>query len=600
MSWRSRATPVDESPSEGWRSRAQSVEAEASNPGTAAVRQFVQGTTGNFSDEAAGGMEAAGRAIGLKGVGGPMRDISIADGGPTLDWEVLKDAYRRARDQEREALKKEAKEHPKTAALANLAGAIASPINKIMPGASLAKSGAVIGGVSGAGASEAEDAQGLLIDTATGTVIGGVAGKAAQKIAPVIEKGARAAREKVGEKAKSAADWLSARALGAERGTIKSLGADKVKAIGRYALDEGVITARGSTDQKIARNLAKQQAGADKMNAVYDAIDEKGLSTFNPLDAAVEVDSKIGGFYRSPINRGETNQLENTLESILMRGDKNIPLKEAQSLKEELGKVANWKNKLNITDKEKMARDAYGVVSSRIDEAVDKGAKEIGSNDLLETLKEGRRLYSLSKGAEQLLENKLAREQGNNIIGLTDAITGGGALTYGAVSGDYEGAIGIVAAKKVLSRYGAQNAALGFDRVSKMLLREPKFAAIAKSNPATFKAIVSNLTRKVTPTGALPKAADRHELDRDSSTPAIEKVSGRDNYRAPTKGPAKWANDGFEKLSRHGLEGLDRAALMSDRRTKDLLIRASDLKPGSKAMDRIAEKLKARTAKGGE
>lgn len=96
------------------------------------------------------------------------------------------------------------------------------------------------------------------------------------------------------------------------------------------------------------------------------------------------------------------------------------------------------------------------------------------------------------------------------------------------------------------------------------------------------------------------KAADNKELDRDSSTPAMDKVSNPSSAAAPTKGPTKWANDGFEKLSQHGAGGLDREALMNDPKARELLIQASDLKPGSKAMDSVLSKIKARAAKGGE
>ena len=74
----------------------------------------------------------------------------------------------------------------------------------------------------------------------------------------------------------------------------------------------------------------------------------------------------------------------------------------------------------------------------------------------------------------------------------------------------------------------------------------------------------------------------------------------------PLKGPAKWANDGHEKLLDH-VEGdpdtkklleKNKASMMSDPKTKQLLIQASDLKPGSKAMQDVLSKLKTKTAAG--
>jgi hypothetical protein len=77
------------------------------------------------------------------------------------------------------------------------------------------------------------------------------------------------------------------------------------------------------------------------------------------------------------------------------------------------------------------------------------------------------------------------------------------------------------------------------------------------------------------------------EMDRESSTPAQE----------PARGLDKWAADGFAKLERHGAKDLDREALFNDPKLKDLLIQASDLKPGSKAMDALLTRIKDRTKK---
>lgn len=70
-----------------------------------------------------------------------------------------------------------------------------------------------------------------------------------------------------------------------------------------------------------------------------------------------------------------------------------------------------------------------------------------------------------------------------------------------------------------------------------------------------------------------------------------------------TKGPDKWASDGFNKLLEHsGDQNLkdSKQKMLSDPKTKDLLIKASDLKPGSKAMDEIMSKIKNRVSKGQE
>jgi len=65
----------------------------------------------------------------------------------------------------------------------------------------------------------------------------------------------------------------------------------------------------------------------------------------------------------------------------------------------------------------------------------------------------------------------------------------------------------------------------------------------------------------------------------------------------PLKGREKWADEGFNKLLEDApeLEKI-KGALLDDPKAKDLIIQASDLKPGSKAMINIVSKLKQKLA----
>lgn len=69
------------------------------------------------------------------------------------------------------------------------------------------------------------------------------------------------------------------------------------------------------------------------------------------------------------------------------------------------------------------------------------------------------------------------------------------------------------------------------------------------------------------------------------------------------RGKEKWANDGFEKVLKHSsdtsfldLIKVNKEKLFSDPKNKDLLIQASDLKPRSKAMDKVVSKIKSKIA----
>lgn len=480
-----------------------------------AGRAALQGASAGLSDEFAGLVEGAGRALGVEGAGGKIKDIKLSKEGPTLDWEVLRDAYQKARDIEREALKKGKEQNPEVANVAEIAGAVVSPVNKLMAGASLAKQGAVVGGLTGFGTSEAEDIVPMTKDVLSGAAFGGVAGKALDVAAPLVQKGVQA----LGNKAEDLANRMAARAIGAERGTVKKLGLDKVKDIGRYALDNKLLSS--DAEEMLTRNEALKSKAGQMMENVYSQIDEAGASTFNPLEVATKVDEQIGGFYRSPINKGETAQLENTLEAILMRGDKPIALKEAQVLKQELGKVAKWNMTPNPTDKELMARDAYRVVSDAIDKATEEGAKSINKEGLSELLSQGKKLYSSAKGAEELLKNKVAREQGNKIGGLTDYI----ATTGAATSGGAAPAAATFVGKKGLEKYGPKLTAETLDKASKMLLKSPNMQQIMRVNPEAFNALVYKAAEQMTPQNE--KQREPQSFNEESSMDAlIQKMQG--------------------------------------------------------------------------
>lgn len=481
MSWRDRAKPVSQG-SGSWRDRAVPVldqQAPQSNMIEAGLEGLGQGVTLGYGNELAAALE----------------QVTFPVASFLTGQDVQADPYLEARDKYEQRSKQLQQENPGAYLSGNvggaLAGAIASaPLTAVKGATGLAKLGnaARIGALQGA-AMDVENKQGEFSlgaeDRIKNAILGGVLGGAFQGGTNLMNKTPGVLAD--------TAESLAAKALGAERGSIKQIGYDKVKAAGRTALDEGLLSPLSSTDDLIARTEALQKQGGNLMGDVYSAIDEAGASTFNPLDTAVKVENKIGGFYRSPINRGETNQLENTLEAILMRGDKNLPIKEAQVLKQELGKVANWKNNLNITDKEKMARDAYGIVSSAIDEAVDTGANALNSPGLLDKLQRGKDLFSKTSTMEKLLENKQAREQGNKFFGLTDAITGGASLGYGGMTGDWETAAGVFLGKKGLEKYGAQTGALAFDKLSKALMKSPQWAKMAKDNPQVFSQFVTRL-----------------------------------------------------------------------------------------------------------
>jgi len=118
--------------------------------------------------------------------------------------------------------------------------------------------------------------------------------------------------------------------------------------------------------------------------------------------------------------------------------------------------------------------------------------------------------------------------------------------------------------------------------IGKRLQNLPEFKSLAETKPEVFNMVV----------GIFAKALE--------NTPkALPKVAGD-----KPKGEDKWADDGLKKILDHAkdpetqkaLEGA-RNMMLQNPKLKQLLIFASDLKPGSPAMDKVLEQIKKEQAK---
>lgn len=447
------------------------IEEEDSGPSSfeSGLRGAAQGASLGFADEIAGGLESL----------------------------VSDKSYKQARDESRQAYRAAEDANPITYNSGQVGAGVATAF---IPGLNLAKGAtlaaragqaAAMGAAAGLGSSDEEDLSGMALDTAKGAALGGALQGAGEKIvAPAVKYGAGklgkvggSLSAKVSDFLKNRAERSAAKAMGAERGTIKKLGVDKVQQIGRQALDEGVVTPLASTDDLISRNESLKSRVMGKRQSIYDKIDAENASTFNPQDVATQIRNEAGEFNQaSPLNRGKLKKLDDSMEAILLRGPDDISMNEAQQLVRELGDAAKWSGIGKRTPEEELAQKIYMMARERLNQSAADAAETMGGKSLRGVLEGTNQKYATAKNADELLKNKFAREQGNKLFGLTDTIAGAGGL--GAVGGP--GTIGILAAKKGLERYGAQLTAVGADKLSKMVASSPekfgKFAgALAKA-----------------------------------------------------------------------------------------------------------------------
>lgn len=152
------------------------------------AKKFAQGISYGFLPRIAGGMETAGQAIGIKGLGSPdISDIGFQKP-ELLEPEKLKENYLQAKKAYEESLDKASERSPVASNIAEFAGGVMAPI----PGAKAATltgkalKGAGLGAVAGYGYSRDDDEK--LGRMTTGGVLGAVAPIVAEKVfEPVVK-----------------------------------------------------------------------------------------------------------------------------------------------------------------------------------------------------------------------------------------------------------------------------------------------------------------------------------------------------------------------------------------------------------------------------
>lgn len=662
--WVSISKPKDEGE---WVSVNALPKEEETNPVMSGIRGVTQGASAGFSDELAGLIEGGGRALGVEGAGGPIKDISLADDGPSLDWNTIRDAYTRARDKERGALKKDAQDNPATAMASNLAGSVVSPLNKVVGGMSAARQGLALGGAMGLGSSEADNVADMTKDALTGSAFGGVVGAGLDAASPYAEKAANW----VGDKTKGLAEKIAYSSKGPMLRDVRSdFAKGRINEEGRYILDN--LAQRNGTIETLAENAAARNlAAGDKLDDIYNQasaefgpqlqkvgydpmrdkqailgearkalgqsegstralakletyLDEvaarhgdkpaqeaqaafnKELDQYLPKFRQFLKDRKdyrgalgsAGDDLSQPVLPGIVDDLQRTssetiplelqgpersimqaempsindavqeemfslprarhnmnqrtadlrtmsnrmddailggeqmgiegLESVpqvfskgqvpsiggeagqtsmafapeapirpVRPGDIRNPMspRQANEVKSAMDDVINYSR--NPLSSEPVTEKAFSAARQAMSRKVDEGIESLGGDTLLQSLKDANKDFGMSRSVQRSAQDMVNRKASHKIIGLTDAITGAGALGYGGATGDWKTAGGIFAAKKGLEKYGAQNAALLTDRISKALMNSPQLSAIATKNPQAFQNLVQKMGKSL-------------------------------------------------------------------------------------------------------
>ncbi|MCB0801735.1 MAG: hypothetical protein KDB74_01440 [Flavobacteriales bacterium] len=290
---------------------------------------------------------------------------------------------------------------------------------------------------------------------------------------------------KLTKKLDDISDVRAAKFAGLERGTAKKLGPEKVKELGRQLKEKGQVKLNASADDLLVSNQMIKNEVLQERKRLYDLIDDNAASQFKPLDVAAKLDKELGTFNKtSPLNKGAANQLDNTIEAILQRAPKEgdtITMQEAQKLVSELGNAAKFDTSRS-SEANNLAKRAYGIVRNEINEAADRSGELLNQPKLKKTLNELNKTYANAKALDKLISNKLARESGNKMFGLTDTIAGSIAVGQLGPSG-----LAVLAGKKGLEKYGNQGASLLTARASQLLKNLQNSESLVSKMPSILQ-----------------------------------------------------------------------------------------------------------------
>lgn len=419
---------------------------EKMSPEMAALNKATQGMSFGFGDELAGGMDAFGRVIGVEGLGsGDIANVGLAEGGPTLDLETLKDTYRQGRDTERAKMQKAETDQPKAALAGDIAGSLIAPIPGLGAAKTLGKAGSLMdrykklskakqamttgaaaGGIESLGRTEEDTALGMAEDTAGGVLGGGVLGGIVGKVGSKFSK---EGVEKIAKEAPKEANIAALKAAGAGKkdikrefgfNTNKRASSDTAKGTGQTLLDEDLLKVRQSpTELKDAMVNRLDEVVQKRMNPTISKLDTatqnvkpkdltnqfKGFTDRmrdtmeNTVGGSTYAEEASGRVYKNMVNTSK-NVFDDVQEA-LKGPDK---FKRLLEIKRKLQKEVDWNNPDKSAYNQFLIQ-TQGNVSGLMNDIAKKSSTELG-----EQMAKNNKTYANLISGNDIAGNEMARD----------------------------------------------------------------------------------------------------------------------------------------------------------------------------------------------
>lgn len=430
--------------------------AEGSEPGmlNTLVTQGAAGATGGLDDEIAGFLSALGRVGGVDNLGGKIKDVGLADSGPTLDMDKLKAAYLKTRDGARTMKAEQSEAHPVASFVGQGAGMLANPLAAGEMGAAKL---AALGAAQGLGDSTADNALGMAKDAALGGAIGGAAGAATPYLTKGLSAVGGAAAKGLGlagEKIEQAALPFYGKATGATGKEAARFAPGTLEAL----RDNGIVKFGRSQSQIADAAQNALDAQGSKIGQIIDGISAKG-ATGSRDEVLAGLNAKLAELRGNPGEAETVRKLQGIVDDVAA-GPETPSLRALEDTKRSFQSKVNWHDP-DAQAAKATAADVYKRLSEKIVTRADPAsASEFSS---------AKKLYGQLAPVADAANRRAMQAQQSPTGGLLDYVA------YGA-----GGLPGVIAKKTIMPRVNSSLAS-STDMLSKAVSASPEaFGHFAK------------------------------------------------------------------------------------------------------------------------
>lgn len=522
--------------------------------------------------------------------------------------------YVQDRDANIKRLAQQSEDYPVASGIGTVTGSLASgiaasgltPINaatRMGRVVQAAKGGALIGGLSNPGDKEGEVNLSQLgergVGLAGGAIVGGL-GQGAIEGVSSLAKGVTNLPNSLQAKAEERTFKASGAMLKDYRKAVKNGGPERVHEIGRFMMDNGLAKPGMSvSDTAEASGELKNKIG----EALGDAYDRASsalngahvpAADLNPQKLADEFLTEYKAAQKGVPGGGARIKSVQSVLDDLSQLPGNGSFKPVNNFRQSLDELvfAHDRTPGTLPETKQGLADLRSWLDQRVDGAISAIDRATGGK-VSQELPDLNRQYGLAKEVSKISQDQTIRQNANRFFSPTDYASAATGAIGGAATGDNvhdkirNAAIGATlgVANKAARTYGTPLVSAGLDKAGKALARTPLQAAGQMAKPILDAAERSPVAESVVTMLRSKPAFEPAPLRNVASDDADAKP-------AP-KGAERWAISGAQKLAEHDpkMDPSDLQALLQTPKGQSLLHQASDLKPGSKAMQNIYDQI---------